>query len=150
MKTITAIGLIALGLVWSQVDAGGRKSDPKDMIGMYRIVEGTRNGKKIADEHLKDIKVRIAANAITTYAKDKQEVYAATYEVHNNNQKPWRITMTATITPVDGKGTKAEGLIEMKGDTVQLIYALPGGAAPTEFKTGDKQQMFVLKKIESK
>ena len=39
----------------------------------------------------------------------------------------------------------AKGLIEKKGDTVKLIYALPGGETPTEFKTKEKQLMFVLK-----
>ena len=56
--------------------------------------------------------------------------------------------MTATIVPVEGKGTKAEGLIEIAGESVKLIYSLPEGKAPTEFKTGDKQQMFALLKIE--
>jgi hypothetical protein len=40
-----------------------------------------------------------------------------------------------------------EGLIASEGETVKLIYALPGGKAPTEFKTAEKQQMFVLKKV---
>jgi uncharacterized protein (TIGR03067 family) len=96
-------------------------------------------------DRLKDVTVRIAANAITTFDKDKKEIYAATYKL-DTSRKPWRIMMTATITPVDGKGTKAEGLVERDGDTFKLIYALPGGKAPTEFKTGEKQQMFVLKK----
>jgi hypothetical protein len=48
------------------------------------------------------------------------------------------------------KGETADGLIERKGDTVTLIYALPGGKAPTEFKTNEKQQMFTLKKVMAK
>ena len=41
----------------------------------------------------------------------------------------------------------AKGLIEKDGDTVRLIYALPDGQTPTEFKTGEKQLMFVMKVI---
>jgi uncharacterized protein (TIGR03067 family) len=149
MRAITTLGLVVLGLVWSTVDAGDRKNDSAGLIGMYHIVEGSRNGQKVDNDRMNEVMVRIAANAITTYTKDKKEVYAATYEL-DQSRKPWRITMTATITPVNGKGTKSEGLIEKNGDTVKLIYALPGGATPSEFKTGDKQQMFVLKKLEKK
>ena len=37
------------------------------------------------------------------------------------------------------------GLVKKEGDTVTLIYALPGGRPPTDFMTTEKQQMFVLK-----
>jgi hypothetical protein len=43
------------------------------------------------------------------------------------------------------EGMTATGLVKKEGDTITLIYALPGGAAPTEFKTKAKQQMFVMK-----
>ena len=45
-----------------------------------------------------------------------------------------------------GGGT-AEGLIKRDGNTVMLIYALPGGETPTEFKTKEKQQMFTMKRL---
>lgn len=118
-----------------------------ELIGAYEIVAGERGGEKISPERLEGVKVRIGANTITTVDKDKKEVYAATYEL-DTSQKPWRIMMTATRPPSDGKGDKAAGLIQMEGDTIKLIYALPGGKAPTEFKTGEKQQMFVLKRSE--
>ena len=46
----------------------------------------------------------------------------------------------------DGETASTTGLIKKEGDTIVLIYALPGGKEPTEFKTkkGDKQQMFWL------
>lgn len=93
--------------------------------------------------------MRIAKNAITTYDKDMKEVYVATYEL-DTSQEPWRIKMKATLTPVNGKGTIAEGLIEKDGETVRLIYALPGGKSPTEFQTSEGQQMFVLKRKSDK
>ena len=43
-------------------------------------------------------------------------------------------------------GEKAAGVIEVDGDVVKLAYNLPGGEAPTDFKTGEKQHLFVLKK----
>ena len=46
-----------------------------------------------------------------------------------------------------GEGEVARGLIEKDGETVRLIYALPGGMAPTSFETKAQQLMFVLKNI---
>ena len=42
-------------------------------------------------------------------------------------------------------GEIAQGLIKKAGDTVHLIYALPTGEIPSEFKTREKQLMFVMK-----
>ena len=142
-------GLLTCMVMFTQVRAEDTKKggDFEKLHGMYEIVSGERNGSKITADRLKEVGVRIASNAITTVDKDKKEVYVATYEV-DTSKKPWRIRMKATVVPKGGeKGTPAEGLISSEGETVKLIYALPGGKAPTEFKTGDKQQMFVLKKV---
>lgn len=153
MKLIPAIIITLFAAASLSVFGADKKEKDKDdvahLVGSYKIVEGERDGQKIPDAHLKDMKVNIAANAITTLDKDSKELYVATYQV-DATKKPWKITMTATIAPSapeekEGKA-KAEGLIEIDGNQVKLIYALPGGKAPTEFKTDEKQQMFVLKK----
>lgn len=155
-KTTWAVccsGLLIAGLSRAQEDSTQRAAEAEKLVGTYEVFSGERNGEKIAADRLKGITIKIAANAITTYDKDEKEVYAATYKL-DTSKKPWQIMMTATITPVDddpsrgGKGTKAAGLIGVRGDSVMLIYALPGGKAPTEFKTADQQQMFVLKRME--
>lgn len=145
MKLLTAFGLSAVALVCLQAraDDAKAKGDPAKLVGTYAITSGERDGEAIAAGRLKEVAVRIAANAITTFDKDNKEVYVATYKL-DTATKPWQIVMTATVTPVNGKGEKARGLIEARGDTVRLIYALPGGKEPTEFKTKQKQQMFVL------
>jgi hypothetical protein len=45
-------------------------------------------------------------------------------------------------------GEVARGLIQKEGNTVRLVYALPEGEIPTEFKTKEKQLMFVMKKTD--
>lgn len=149
MRSVITLGLTALVLLAARVRADEPKKDDKaeaaKLVGVYEIVGGEKDGQKIEAGRLKEVTVRIAANAITTFDKDKKEVYVATYEL-DTSRKPCRITLTATVTPKGGKGTTAEGLIERDGDTVKLIYALPGGKAPTELRAGDKQQMFILRK----
>jgi uncharacterized protein (TIGR03067 family) len=148
MNLIAALTLAASGLLGqAQADEPKKTADLHGLAGDYQITTGERDGKPIAADRLKDITIRIAANAITTFDKDNNEVYAATYQL-DPSQTPWRITMTATITPMNaGKGETAQGLVQVAGDEVKLIYALPGGAAPKEFEAGEKQQMFILKRI---
>jgi uncharacterized protein (TIGR03067 family) len=149
MKLAIAFGLAALVLTCqarAQDEQKREASDGVELIGGYEIVAGERGGEEISPDRLQDVKVRIGAKDITTFDKDKKEVYAATYEL-DTSRKPWRITMTATL-PSSGKGEKAAGLIQIDGDTLKLIYALPGGKPPVDFKTGEKQQMFVLKRAE--
>jgi uncharacterized protein (TIGR03067 family) len=124
-----------------------QKADADELVGTYTITSGERDGQEIAKDKFKDVTVKISKNAITTYDAKQKEVYAATFTL-DKGQTPWKITMTATITPGGDKGvgTKAEGLIQKDGDTVKLVYALPDGKAPTALKGGEKQQMFVLTK----
>lgn len=142
MKLITALAVTSLMLPSSQARA---QEDASRLAGTYEIISGEKNGQKIDADRLAEVKVRIGADAITTYDKDSKELYAAAYEL-DMKREPWRILMTATLAPADGKGTKAEGLVERDGDSVKLIYALPGGKAPTGFKTGENQQMFVMRR----
>lgn len=148
MKITTALAATGLALLAARAAADDRPpGDAAKLTGMYRITAGERDGQKIPEGELAGITVRIATNAITTLDKDKKEVFVATYTL-DTSRTPWRIHLTATVTPMDkGKGTKAEGLIAADGDTVKLVYALPGGQAPTAFKAGDKQHLFVLTKV---
>ena len=124
---------------------------PADLLGGYTIVAGERYGEKEPTERIEGTTVRIADDAIIVLDKDKKEVYAQTYKV-DTTSTPWKITMKSKITPYKQGGgeTEAKGLIEKEGDTVRLIYALPGGEVPTEFKTKQKQLMFVLKNEKKK
>ena len=38
-------------------------------------------------------------------------------------------------------------VIELKGQTLKVCYALPGGKTPTGFKTGEKQHLIVLERV---
>ena len=116
---------------------------PAKLEGTYRIVKGEEYGGKPPKENVKDTTVKITKDRITTYDAGENEVYVSTYKL-DASATPCKIMMTA-VKPKEGD--KANGLIKMDGDMLMLIYALPGADAPTEFKTGDKQLMFTMKKI---
>jgi len=113
-----------------------------DLIGHYSIIAGEKFGRPDSEERLKGSGVRFTEKSVTVYDPDKNETYGADYEL-DCSETPCRITMKATK---PDSGEVAYGLIERSGDTVRLIYSLPGEAKPTSFSTAGKQLMFVMEK----
>jgi uncharacterized protein (TIGR03067 family) len=113
-----------------------------ELNGNYQLVAGERDGRPLPPDHIHNSVVRFTADTVVVKDKDDRRTYAATYRL-DTAEKPWRITMTATEAP--DAGETAAGLIEKDGDTVKLIYALPGQSPPTDFRTKSGDRMFVMK-----
>ena len=150
MSSITiAPGLFSALIIAAQVASdtpsqAGSKLKASDLVGGYTIVAGEKFGLKEPEERIKGSIVRFTEDRVVVLDKDKNEVYGATYRLEpSEGQGPCRITMTSKLASKEGE--VAKGLIEKHGDEVRLIYALPGGPEPTEFKTKDKQLLFVMK-----
>ena len=109
--------------------------------GGYTIVSGESDGKPIPEERVKGHVTRFTKDKIVTTDKDKKEVYVAEYKL-DDSKKPCVIKMKST-TPKEGEAT---GLIKKEGDTITLIYAVKG-PPPTDFKTKEGQNLFVLKNL---
>ncbi len=117
------------------------------LVGTYVITKSEKYGGKPPSEDVTNIVVKITKDRITSFDKNDKEVYVQTYKLGPDSGKAHKISMKAIKPKLD---VEAEGLIEVDGDTVKLIYALPGGETPTEFKTKAKQLMFVMKKQKAK
>jgi uncharacterized protein (TIGR03067 family) len=133
---------------------------PPALNGSYTIVSGEENGKPIPKERIDGAIVVFTDKTIVGTDKDKKEFFSATYTI-DSSKTPWVITMTDArrgAKPDDKKADdkkpaekqSASGLIKVDGEMVTVIYALPGGKTPTEFKTADMQQMFVMKRADKK
>ncbi len=116
---------------------------PLKLDGVYTIVSGEKNGTEIPADKLMGSIIKFDGETVLGTDKDKKEFFGCTFQI-DKTTTPYTISMTSTA-PM--KGGKAVGIIEMKGDTVKLCYALPGGDAPTEFKTKEKQHCFTLKRV---
>jgi uncharacterized protein (TIGR03067 family) len=112
-----------------------------DLTGGYTLVSGERDGHPIPHDHVSDTVVRFTADTVTVTHKDRGDSYAATYKL-DETTTPWGVTMTSTTKGYEG--AVAKGLIERAGDTVKLIYALPGKPAPTGFSTKAGELLFVM------
>jgi uncharacterized protein (TIGR03067 family) len=113
-----------------------------ELNGNYKLVSGERDGHPLPPDHIHDTVVRFTGDSVVVTDKDDHETYAASYKL--DAARPGKITMTATAAP--NAGAVAEGLIEKQGNTVRLIYALPGKPAPTEFRTKAGELLFVMEK----
>ena len=140
-KATLALGLSTLLFGGLQADAA---SPTDELVGGYTIVSGEKYGVKEPEDKIKGTTVRFTENAVVVTTPDKKEAYASTFKI-DDSAKPWKITMVSKLSP--GEGMMAKGLIKRDGDTVTLIYAIEGGEMPTEFKTKDKQLMFVMKNM---
>jgi len=148
MKAMTlalslTFGVVLVGLIRAE-ERKVTRDTVAQLAGGYTIVAGEKFGEPEPDARVKGTKVRITDNRIVVTDKDSKETYVASY-VLDTKSRPWKITLKSELAP--RKDEIAKGLIEKEGDTVRLIYALPGGQAPAEFKTKDKQLMFVLKNV---
>ncbi|APW61489.1 hypothetical protein [Paludisphaera borealis] len=142
------IGLNVISLVLAAFPAPVSRADDalkaEDLVGGYEIVSGEKFGVKEPDERIKGSTVQFTKDRVVVMDKEEKEVYGATYELKAGEHGVGKITLTSKLAADENQ--IAQGLIEKKGDKVRLIYALPGGEIPREFKTKDKQLLFVLKK----
>lgn len=153
MRALIAAGLFALSLTVAAAqppespdDKSGRKTDEKkaaaSLEGGYTIVSGEEAGKAIPEDRIKGSIVRFTGDKILGTDKDKKEFFSATFTL-DTSKTPWVIEMTSK----QPKEAKTTGLVKKEGDTITIVYALPGSEAPKEFKTKEGQQLFVLKNL---
>jgi uncharacterized protein (TIGR03067 family) len=134
--------LFGAGVLTSPLSADEKKAVAK-LEGDYTIVSGEEDGKPVPAEHIKGSIVRFTKDEIISTDREKKAVFAAKY-ILDTSKKPWVINMKSTK-PKEGDAT---GLVKTDGQTVTIVYSLPGVPAPTEFKTKEKgQHLFVLRSL---
>lgn len=140
MRLVTnTILVVLMGALFPATRAG---FDTKKLEGDWTIVSGKRDGKPIPADEIKGARVTFTKDQIVGTDKDKKRLFAATYTV-DDTTKPYTLRMTGLYPK---RGEKAEGVIEVSGDTAKLCYNLPGGKPARNFEAGEKQHCFVLKK----
>ena len=130
----------------STTKAADKTTTPESLVGRYVITSGEKEGMKEPEERIKGTTVTFTKETVIVADKDKKEIYSATYTL-DTTTTPCQITMTSRVE--GSAGEIARGLIQEDKDhenVVRLVYALPTGEIPKEFKTKEKQLMFVLKK----
>jgi uncharacterized protein (TIGR03067 family) len=113
---------------------------PPPVEGGYTIAAVERDGKSRPPSEFKDAIVRVTGGRVVGTDRDRTELLVASYTL-NTAKTPWAIEMKL----YGDKGETLSGLVKKENNVLTIIYALPGGEAPKEFKTKANQQMFVLR-----
>jgi len=148
-KLALALAIVALVCVGaparSQEPTAVDKNAPVSLLGDYQIVLVEISGEKEPEERSVGALVHVTEEQLLVEDRDhKSTPYIASYEV-DTKKKPNVITMTGLIAPT--KDVTVKGLVEREGDQLRLIYALPGGEMPNDFKSKDKQVLIVMKSV---
>lgn len=120
-------------------------ADPKALVplpieGGYTVAAAERDGRPLPPSDFKDAVVRLTGGRVVGTDRDRTEFLVATYTL-DDKKSPWALDMRLLSAKTDA----VQGLVKKEGFVLTLIYALPGGPPPTEFKTKPGQQMFVLR-----
>jgi uncharacterized protein (TIGR03067 family) len=141
-----AVGAVILAGLPAAAQKEKKKRSPR-FLGDWTVVSGEKDGQKEPAERLRGTTVHITKKTITVKDAKGNQVYLVKYRV-DLSKRPHPITMTISGGPHQGE--MAQGIIQLKGGTLRLCYAEPGGKVPTDFAThkGAKQLLFTMKKQE--
>lgn len=151
MKTIAAfaLGLGLFGCLELAARTQDKKEEKKDdkkaeapnLEGKYKLVGGKKNNEAIGDD-AKKWEYSFTADKITVKSPDVAFVFS--YKL-DPKTTPINIDMEILEGLEGTKGSKASGIIELKGDTLKLAYSMEKDKRPKDFE-GKEGNMFEFKK----
>jgi uncharacterized protein (TIGR03067 family) len=143
-KSLLATGVVLLILAPIRADDQS-KLTPEKLVGTWSYVSGEKDGNKVDEDGLKKASVVITKDKITL--KGEQGEFVLKYQL-DNKKSPCAIALEITEGLAGAVGSKSEGIIELKDDTLKLCYPPMGGKPPAEFsgKQGSGNHYFVLKR----
>jgi uncharacterized protein (TIGR03067 family) len=130
---------LVLVLVISSVTWSGDAKDAGALQGTWLPSAAELGGKPFPDEVRKTIKLVIKGEKYTVTVGDK--VDQGTVKL-NPSAKPKKMDITGTDGPNKDKTMLA--IYEVNGDTLRVCYDLSGKSYPTEFKTKEGSQLFLV------
>lgn len=139
----TASLVLVLGLIGSATlaRAQDKKADPPKLEGKYNLVGGKIMGNPV-DEASKKATYTITADRITIEGMGLKFVIGYKLDA---KAAPVAIDLEILEGPDGAKGTKAAGIVEVKGETLKLAYSLEKDKRPKDFE-GKDGHLFELKK----
>lgn len=144
MRSLTSLAFAVVLTVPLGTRAADKDADT--LQGTWRPSEAELGGKAFPDEVRKTIKLVVKDDTYTVTvagAADKGTVKL------NAKAKPKELDITGSEGPNKGKTIPA--IYERDGDTLKVCYDLSGKARPTEFKTKEGTQLFLVTyKLEKK
>ena len=129
----------ALALTFSLAAWSGDAKDGDAIQGTWLPSTAELGGKMFPDEVRKTIKLVVKDDKYTVTVG--KSVDQGTVKL-NPSAKPKEMDITGIDGPNKGKTILA--IYERDGDTLRVCYDLSGKSRPTEFKTGEGTQLFLV------
>lgn len=103
----------------------------KDLVGSWTCVSATIDGRPLAGETAKELRLTLTADRYKT-ERGEQVLFDSTYKV-DATKSPAQIDMIGT--EGDLKGKAALGILKLDGDLLTMCYVMPGKERPTAFES---------------
>jgi uncharacterized protein (TIGR03067 family) len=133
------IVVLTLVLSFALTARGGDDKDGDTIQGTWLPATAELGGKQFPDEVRKSIKLVVKDDRYTVTVG--KQVDQGTAKL-NPAAKPKELDITGTEGPNKGKTILA--IYERDGDTLRVCYDLSGKSRPTEFKTREDTQLFLV------
>jgi uncharacterized protein (TIGR03067 family) len=133
------IAVLTLALLFALAARSGDTKDGKALQGTWLPQTAELGGAMFPDEVRKSIKLVVKDDKYTVTAG--KVVDQGTVKL-NPSAKPKAMDLTGTDGPNKGKTFLA--IYEHDGDTLRVCYDLSGKNRPTEFKTKEGTQLFLV------
>ena len=109
--------------------------DATKLVGDWTISAGKKMGKDLADDAKKGM-YSFTKDTISLKEGDKV-LFVFSYTI-DAKTSPMSIDLEIKEAPMEGlKGSKAKGILELKGDVLKLTYDGMGGDRPKKFDDND-------------
>ena len=130
--------------LWATLSiANAQGADPvtaKDLIGSWTCVSATIDGKPLAPDTSKDLRLTMTADRYKT-ERGAQVLFDSSYKLDSSKTPP-QIDMIGT--EGDLKGKVAPGILKLDGDTLTMCYVMPGKERPTAFESQPNSGAFLV------
>lgn len=126
---------IACGNTFAQ-----ESSDKMKLVGSWTCASATIDGKPLAEEAAKALKLTLTADRYKT-ERGEQVLFDSSYSI-DAAKNPKTIDMVGTEGELKGK--PALGIYKLEGDTLTMAYVLPGKERPTAFESAPNSSVFLV------
>jgi len=145
MKLLLYAVLVA-GLIGTASDAPNRDNiaqrEKANLQGQWKSVITDGYGKDAPNEELKTIYLTFKGDQL--FARYGMKTAEATYKLLLTEAGPSQIDFTVTKGPEAVVGKTLQGIYQLEGDTLRIMYRDPGLPRPDTFMEEDKPGVYMI------
>lgn len=138
---VLTLGLFACAALVGRTHAQDKKADAPKIEGKWTLTDGKKNGSPI-DDNSKKSAYTIDKDKITIEGNGAKFVMG--YKIDAKDTKKVDFEILESPIP-DLKGSKAQGILELKGDDLKIAYSTEKADRPKNFD-GKDGFLFIFKK----